>query len=225
MSSKTVGLARPSADAQHTDRMRRSRLLLVVLAAVVLADQATKWWAWRNSPGVLINPGGDSLVGDVVGNWYSDRLPGAALDLLDVVALSVAAWLLVRRPRPIAVLVPGAVLLAGWSSNVLDRLGLHFWTAPGSIRGAVDFIPLGSYVYNVADFFIASGTAVFVLVAGFLLLRRAILGLRRGVQPVWRAGLAAAALGLVGVVAFGAVHDEGVVAPDLPAGASASTSG
>jgi len=36
--------------------------------------------------------------------------------------------------------VPGALVIGGWSSNLLDRLGMHYWTAPGSVRGAVDFI-------------------------------------------------------------------------------------
>jgi hypothetical protein len=51
-------------------------------------------------------------------------------------------------------------MIAGWSSNLLDRLGLHTVTAPGSVRGAVDFIPLGSAYWNVADFVIIGATAL-----------------------------------------------------------------
>jgi hypothetical protein len=45
-------------------------------------------------------------------------------------------------------------MLGGWCSNLLDRLGLHYWTAPGSVRGVVDFIRVGGARYNVADLFI-----------------------------------------------------------------------
>jgi hypothetical protein len=38
-------------------------------------------------------------------------------------------------------------------------------TAPGSMRGAVDFIHLGPVVTNIADFFIVGGTLLFVLAA------------------------------------------------------------
>jgi hypothetical protein len=46
---------------------------------------------------------------------------------------------------------------------------MHSWTAPGSVRGAVDFIPLGGSYYNVADFFIVGSTGLFVLSVGYLL--------------------------------------------------------
>jgi hypothetical protein len=51
-------------------------------------------------------------------------------------------------------------MVAGWSSDLLDRLGLHTLTAPGSVRGAVDFIELGHAYYNVADFVIVGATAL-----------------------------------------------------------------
>jgi hypothetical protein len=41
---------------------------------------------------------------------------------------------------------------------------LHFWTAPSSVRGAVDFIRIGSPHYNVADLFIVAATPLFLLV-------------------------------------------------------------
>ncbi|MDT4979914.1 MAG: signal peptidase, partial [Pseudonocardiales bacterium] len=36
---------------------------LTLLAAVVVVDQATKWWAWRHASGTIMNSGGDVLVG------------------------------------------------------------------------------------------------------------------------------------------------------------------
>jgi hypothetical protein len=54
-------------------------------------------------------------------------------------------------------------MIGGWSSNLFDRLGMHYWTAPGSVRGAIDFIPIGQgYYCNVADIFIVGGTILFV---------------------------------------------------------------
>jgi hypothetical protein len=53
-------------------------------------------------------------------------------------------------------------MIGGWGSNLLDRLGLHLVTAPGSRRGAVDFLHLGSICTNVADVCIVVGTALFL---------------------------------------------------------------
>ncbi|GAB3574744.1 hypothetical protein GCM10027445_36110 [Amycolatopsis endophytica] len=71
-------------------------------------------------------------------------------------------------------LVPVALAVAGWASNLLDRLGLHFWTPPGSVRGAVDFIEIGNSVFDVADFVITAGTVLLVAVAGHRLARRGL---------------------------------------------------
>jgi hypothetical protein len=49
-----------------------------------------------------------------------------------------------------------------------DRLGLHYWTAPGSIRGVVDFICVDGARYNVADLFIVGATPLFLVAVGFL---------------------------------------------------------
>jgi lipoprotein signal peptidase len=228
---------RPTREDRRRPRPRRGhpRLVLAVLAAVVVADQATKWWAWRHLHGVFINRGGDLLVGHKVGALYSSQLSGAVLDVQSAVMLGLAVWLLVGVRRRLFV-VPATMAVAGWSSNALDRLGLHFWTAPGSRRGAIDFIPVHGCVYNVADFFIIGGTAFLLVAAGYGL--RARLAARftgrfsrrltgRGrhallATPAFRRprggrvstlGVAAAALGLVAAVAFGAVHDDGLTSP------------
>jgi hypothetical protein len=90
---------------------------------------------------------------------------GPLLDHLNVGLLSVAGFVLVRRRRRAPVLVAGALMIGGWSSNLLDRLGLHTVTAPGSVRGAVDFIPLGPPHWNVADFVIIGAAALFLVAA------------------------------------------------------------
>jgi lipoprotein signal peptidase len=58
-------------------------------------------------------------------------------------------------------------MLGGWGSNLLDRLGMHYWTAPGSVRGVVDFIRITGASYNVADLFIIGATPLFLLAVVF----------------------------------------------------------
>jgi lipoprotein signal peptidase len=164
--------ALPSAVAATRVRSGKCghRLIVAALLAMVIAlDQATKWWAWRHIASAEINPGGDFLVGPVVGRWYSGRVTGAALDLLGFGLLSTAVWVLARRSRPALVVATGALMLGGWGSNLLDRLGMHYVTAPGGVRGAVDFIPIdGAHYYcNVADFFIVGATPLLLLAVGF----------------------------------------------------------
>lgn len=168
MSQDTMAVRAPSLWAESTDGPGQRSTVLALVAIVVVLDQATKWWAWRHVFGALINPGGDPLVGPVVGSWYAGTLTGGLLDLLSVWLLSIAVPVLVRRRRPIVVLAPAAVVIGGWGSNLLDRLGLHSWTAPGSTRGAVDFLPFDQYRYNLADLVIVVATALFVLSVGVL---------------------------------------------------------
>jgi lipoprotein signal peptidase len=131
-----------------------------LLAAVVVLDQTTKWWAWRHASAAIINAGSTWPIGWPLNGWFSGQVTGAVLDLLDVGLLSLAGHLLVRRRRRGVVLVAGALMIGGWSSNLLDRLGLHIATAPGSVRGAVDFIHLGRPYWNVADLVIVTAAAL-----------------------------------------------------------------
>jgi len=193
-------------------------MVLVLLATVVVLDQAAKWWAWRYVSGTTINSGGDILVGPVIGTWYNGRVTGALLDLLDFGLLSLAVSVLARSRAPAAVVVPGALMAGGWGSNLSDRLGMHYLTAPGSARGAVDFIHAGASYYNIADFFIIGCTPLFLLTAGYHVVRAA----RRPPAPGhllrparnWlRARVripALASAGLIGVVALGAANYGGV---------------
>jgi lipoprotein signal peptidase len=148
-------------------------VVLALLVLVVVLDQAAKWWAWRHFLWTRINPGGDVLVGRTIGGWYADPVPGRVLDLLDCGLLGIAVSVLARCRATAAVRVPGALMTGGWASNLLDRLGIHYWTAPGSGRGVVDFIHLGGHYYNIADFFIIGCTSLFVLAAGYQVLRPA----------------------------------------------------
>jgi hypothetical protein len=176
-----------------------------------------------------INTGGDALVGRTVGGWFADPVTGALLDVLDLGLLSLAAWVLARCRATPAVVVPGALMTGGWVSNLLDRLGIHHWTAPGSVRGVVDFMHIGAHYYNVADFFIIGCTPLFLLAAGYRGLAARYRGARAARRPVAAGSLppgprsrASARIpvlvgaGLIVVVALGAAHYGGVNAPPRP---------
>jgi lipoprotein signal peptidase len=194
-------------------------MVLTLVAAVVLVDQAAKWWAWRHVPWATINSGGDLLVGPAIGTWYARPVTGAVLDLLDFGLLTIAVSLLARYQTPAVVRIPGALMIGGWGSNLLDRLGVHYWTAPGSVRGVVDFIHIGGYYYNLADFFIIGCTPIFLLAAGYQGVRAAAgrpLPVRSVPRPArsraraWVRIPALAGAGLVLVVALGAANYGGV---------------
>jgi lipoprotein signal peptidase len=200
-------------------------MVLALIALVIGVDQAIKWWAWRHVPWTRINSGGDVLVGHAIGALYSGRVTGALLDLLDFGVLSIAVSVLARCRVPATVGVSGALMTGGWSSNLLDRLGTHYWTAPDSVRGAIDFIHIGAYYYNLADFFIIGCTPLFLLAAGYEGVRTArrlaaagnLRPLARGRLWSWVRIPALAGAGLTLVVALGAANYGGVnAAPPRP---------
>lgn len=57
-------------------------MVLALLTAVILTDQAAKWWAWRHSSWAAINAGGDLLIGPSIGAWYASPVGGTPLFLL-----------------------------------------------------------------------------------------------------------------------------------------------
>jgi lipoprotein signal peptidase len=206
----------PALEVAWKPRSRHRAMVFAVLAVVIVLDQLTKWWAWRHASVAHINDGGNPLVGATIGGWYADPLTGALLDLLDVGLLSSAVAVLIRRRRPVMILITGALMTGGWISNLVDRLGLHYLTAPGSVRGAVDFIHLGDIYYNVADVFIAAGTVLFLLTAGVLAMSRshptgsgAPMAASRLRAKGWTSAIAGAVC-VISVVGFGAVNYGGV---------------
>ena len=207
-------------------RLPHAWIVVTLLAGVVVLDQAVKWWAWRHTQTVVINRGGNPLVPSTVDHAYADPVIGALLDLMGVGLLTFAVSTLVLRRRSSMILVPGAVMLGGWTSNLLDRLGMHYWTAPGSIRGAVDFIHVGLIKFNVADVFIALGTPLFVLaVSASYLGSWATMGPAAASSPTartarrtWTRAIAlAGGVGLVAAVGIGASNYGGVTAPSTSA--------
>jgi lipoprotein signal peptidase len=222
MNRGTRNAAVSSVRVEQNAELRQRPMVLLVLAVVIVLDQVSKWWAWRHVSGTIINYGGDALVGPTVGGWYADPVGGALLDLLGFGLLSIAVSVLVRRRWPARVLVPGALMIGGWSSNLLDRLGMHYWTAPGSVRGAVDFIHLGRSNYNVADVFIIGATLAFLLGISSLGRRAenrpATVGsvastTYRQPRSRTRMSVLAGAAGLIVVVGMGAANDGGMTAP------------
>jgi len=205
--------------------------VLALVVVVIVLDQAVKWWAWRHFSWTKINSGGDMLVGRTVGGWFADPVSGALLDLLDFGLLAVAVSVLARCRAPAAVFVPGALMAGGWTSNLLDRLGVHYLTAPGSVRGVVDFIHLGGHYYNVADIFIIVCTPLFVLAAGYQVIRAARRpAVGRNVPPparrrarAWMGIPVLVGAGLVLAVALGAANYGGVSAASPVTGTSSQT--
>lgn len=230
IADRPAGSASPGPSPPERRRLGARLIVFSVVAAIVVLDQSFKWWAWRNAIGVRMNDGGDVLAPSVVGRWYRAPLDGAALDAVDSDLLLLAGWLFLRRRRPLPVLITGALILGGWSSDILDRLGLHSWTAPGSVRGVVDFIPIGHHYYNVADMFIIGGTPLFAVALAGSLLRRFVMG-RPGPadQPTPQTGhprrartavvVAATGVVLAGASGLGAATFGGVTAP-VPSKAS-----
>jgi lipoprotein signal peptidase len=228
MNSDTRTLAVPPLQVEWKDKPGQRTMVFALLAVVVVLDQAMKWWAWRHSPTAIINDGGDALVGAKVSEWYADPTTGALLDLLDFGLLGAAVSILIRRPRPLKVLVPGSLMIGGWCSNLLDRLGMHYWTAPDSVRGAVDFIHIGHHYYNVADFFIIGATPLFSLGVGYLGRRArnrpgttgsvASATTRQPRRRTWTP-VFAGVLGLLVVVGLGATNYGELTAPSASAGA------
>jgi lipoprotein signal peptidase len=143
--------------------------LVAIFGLVIGTDQATKWLAWRHLGGTVINSGGYILLGSAR-SWFAEPVPGAVANTVGIVLIAAGLASLVRRPHRRAVTVGGALVAAGWTSNLLDRFGLHEWSAPGSGRGVVDFIPSGGTSRcNVADFWIVAGL---ILLGVAMLLRR-----------------------------------------------------
>jgi lipoprotein signal peptidase len=169
---------------------RQPRILAAVLLIVTGLDQVSKWWAYRHTAWPLVNIGGNLVIGTTLSRWLSYSGPGAVLDLFGALLLALGTYLLLRRPRRRSTTVAGGLFLTGWFSNLLDRLGLHEVTAPGSARGVVDFIFIGTQTFNFADISIALGTAG-LLAAAALKFARA----RAGAEPVEHRVLVGAAAG------------------------------
>lgn len=140
---------------------RQIAFVVGVFLTVIGTDQAVKWWSWRHLDGTLINAGGYILLGPTIRSWFAAPVSGAIANALGFLLVGVATWWLVRRRHAPAVSLGVAAIVSGALSNLLDRVGLHEWSAPGSERGVVDMIPSGGTSRaNVADVWILLGGLV-----------------------------------------------------------------
>src|SRR3954454_4978389 len=124
-------------------RSRQVAVVGAIFALVVATDQATKWFACRHADTSVINQGGFIALRRDMRAWFAAPTAGAVWNLVGALLVVVALAVLLRRPRGRSVLAGAALIAAGWTSNLLDRFGVHQLTAPGSVRGVVDFIPIG----------------------------------------------------------------------------------
>jgi lipoprotein signal peptidase len=143
-------------------RPGQAQTVLGLMIAVAILDQTTKYWGWRHVPRAVINPGSTWLIGAPLSGLYSGAMTGPIMDLVSCGLLGLAVVALLRRRRSAVVLVSGALVIGGWSSNLLDRLGMHLVNAPGSARGPIDFIGIGGHFYNIADVVILGSTVAFL---------------------------------------------------------------
>ena len=148
--------------------MTGRRPALAVAAAVVVADQLTKWWA--------VNALADGPI-EVIGEFLRFRLvlnPGGAFNslqnagvLLGVVAIG-AVLVLVRLSGSAAdnrEAVIFGLILGGAVGNLIDRL----FRGGGFLDGeVVDWISFNFFpTFNVADSAVTIGAALAVLIALF----------------------------------------------------------
>jgi lipoprotein signal peptidase len=150
----------------------QAAVALTVSLIVLYLDQVSKAWAWRNVADVHVDTGGGLLAGSSMTGWLRDAVIGSVIDVGAAALVVLIGVVLVRSRRSPLTLFGGALTLGGWASNLGDRLGLHDLTAAGSERGAVDFLPWGDRLWNLADLVILLGLALLVLAALTAPLRR-----------------------------------------------------
>jgi signal peptidase II len=147
-------------------------LLFAVFAVLYAADQITKWLAVDR----LSGKPDKELIGDLL-VLHLTRNAGAAFSTgtgytvlfswLAIAAVLVVLWIS-RRVRNVGWAIAFALLLAGITGNLTDRL----LRAPGVLRGhVVDFLMLPHWpIFNVAD--------ICINVAAALILVQAFRGIR-----------------------------------------------
>ena len=167
----------PAPNVSQRPKRTHWRLAVAVLTVVILADQATKWWAGHFDPSVSVNTGGDAMAPAVLSNSLADPLVGGVLTVVGALLIIRAVAWLARAGCSTLVRIAGLLVAAGWASNVVDRLGLRWYTAPKIVdgRGVVDWLLASSGTgYNLADLAILTGT----LALAFVGLRAVLAGWR-----------------------------------------------
>ncbi len=149
-----------------TQSLTPPRLAAVIVASVVLLDQATKAWAVA-----ALDPDPIALIDGFL-QLRLTRNPGAAFSnfqgagpLIGLVAIGVAGWIAImlrNNSRPLE-LWSLALVLGGAIGNLIDRIV----RGDGILDGAViDFVDFSFFpTFNVADSAISIGATLLVLAA------------------------------------------------------------
>ncbi|KIP93769.1 signal peptidase [Microbacterium sp. MEJ108Y] len=155
------------------DRVRRSAVVLIVAAIVILIDQGTKTLALNT----LRQDARIPLIGDWLGLQLAFN-PGAIFSLgegstwvITVVGLAVTAALIgaATRARNVWSAVGFGFIVGGAIGNLIDRL---FSPPAFGIGHVTDFLAYGNlFIGNLADVALGIG-AVFLIVAGLRISRR-----------------------------------------------------
>jgi signal peptidase II len=136
-----------------------------VAAAVVVADQLSKWWAVDR-----LSRGPITIVDDLrlalthnSGGAFGLGTGFVPIVVLAVVALAVVVFVVGRSIDRAAIAVALGLVLGGALGNLADRV----FRAPGFGRGAVvDFVDLHWWpVFNVADAAITCGCVLLLLMS------------------------------------------------------------
>ncbi len=161
--SSESGKAEPSQQARGKSR---GRLVVAIVAAIVILDQASKAWAVAN-----LKDGPRAIIGTDVELRLSFNSGGAFslfrgfTPLLALLAIVIAVVLVraVRKTEDTWSVVALALVLAGALGNLADRA----FRPPGFLSGhVVDFIGVGSFpTFNVADSAITVGAVLLVVLA------------------------------------------------------------
>jgi signal peptidase II len=167
MSNLEVGMSGEQSSSAARRDLRLYRRMLVLAAAVLLADQATKLWATSAlSQGERI-----TVIPHLIQLhlWYNSGAAfsigtGATWVFALAAAAAVAGTLYAGlRLRSLAWAVVLGTMLGGATSHLLDRL----FRAPGFGQGhVVDFIDYGGlFIGNVADIALTGSCALLLLLS------------------------------------------------------------
>jgi signal peptidase II len=149
----------PPARTRFRGASRLAWPAFAIAAVVILADQASKWWAEANLGNGEVIP----VIGDLI-RFVLVYNPGAAFSIgsnftwiFAVLAAAAVVWITVLtwRVESRGWMIALGLLLGGAATHLGDRL----FRDPGFARGhVVDFIGYGNlFIGNVADIAIFAG--------------------------------------------------------------------